>query len=634
MTLEGVAGEAAQFNIILFLADVAADDVRNWEPEQVTKSYGPGDIINDFPSTSHAAKVASGIFSQNPSVAEFKIGRRDPGQSVADALSIIEAKDRNWFALVGLRGLNDILSGAEWIEAQDRKFNFCGSYDKDIGTSSDQDVASILLSRAYRQTNHFYNSEAGFVLPDADTSLSVADGECEVTVSGGPQTEEVSVDAVVEAFTYGITIDLETVEYTTAENYNTQINKITVIRFESGFTYRISIAGTVVTYVSDPGDDKEIIKNQLKILINADLVLQQKMGAIDDPEDIYSWRLVGKEKNVSYEVLPGENLLDTPITTLKPPTLASLAAILQGKLLANEVINDLAYINLDGDKIRIQVKDEIDTFTISTSANLTETSITPDYGFKVGSPITVKGATDPLELNGDAFITKVLAADKFVFPTNAADGVPTGEIDIEVNYTFPDARFAGMGLAYPNGSLDWAHQDIVGVIPETEEHLTNDVINNLEAKNVTFFHVASNGERLTWQGRVMDGLFIDIVIDGLMYLPARMEEAIFNFITSLPKIPMSDASMGGLKNAMDKTLEQEGKTRGITAPFIEDRVRYPDTGFPPGARAGDHYVSRVPRVADIPVADRQNRRITSGVEFEFQTSGGIHVIVAQGVLKQ
>lgn len=637
ISLEGLAAEAVAFNIILFLTDVTKDEVRNWEPGQVVKSYGPGDIGNDFPSTSHPYKVSAAIFSQNPAVDAFWIGRRDPDQSVADALDVIENSNKGWFALVGLRGLNDILAAAAWIEAHDNKFMFTCSYDKDIITTSDQSIAAILDDSGYRQTTLFYNSQAGFTLPDADLTLTVLDGECSVIVSNGPQTEEVTVDALVENFTYTIDIDGEVAEYTTAENYNTQINKITVLRAIDAFTYRISIAGVVITYVATvPTDTEEDIKNQLKTLINADLVLQQKMTAVNDPEgDIASLHLIGQTENTAYEVLPGENLLNTPQTALTPPTQKEIAAALQQQLLANTVINDLVTVTLEngGESIIITIKDALESFVIAVSANLTNNTIVFDYGFQVGRPVTVIGAEVPLQLNGDNFISEVPAPNEFKFLTEAPDGVPTGTIDIEVDYNFPDARMAGMGLAFPNGSLDWAHQDIIGVIPETEEHLTNDVINNLEAHNVNFFHVTA-GKRLLWEGRTVGGLYIDIVIDGIMYLPTRVEESIFNFITSLLKIPMSAGTMGSLKNAMDAVLEQEGKVRGITAPFIENKVRFPVTGFPPGARPGDHYVSRVPRVADIPLADRQNRKITSGVEFELQTSGGLHVIVIQGTLHQ
>ncbi len=634
MLLAGGAGTATSFNIILFLADVTKDEVLNWEPGQITKSYGRGEIISDFPSTSHVAKAATAIFSQSPSVVEFKVGRRDPDQTVPDALDVIENADSDWFALVGLRGLSDILAGASWIEAQDIKFMFVANYDQDIVTTSDQSIAAILDNLGYRQTALFYNNQTGVTLPDADTSLTVLDEVCSVIVSNSPQTEKVSVDAIVEDFEYTIDIDAEQVSHTTAENYNTQINKITILRAIDSFTYRLSIAGVLINYVATvPTDDEEVIKDALKVAINADAVLQQKMGAIDDPDDVNSLRLVGKDQNTAYEVLPGENILNTPITVLVPPTQKELAAILQGLLLANEIINDLVTVILEGENLIITEKVAGTGFTIDTSDNLTDSPIIFNYGFKVGDPLNVSGS-EVLALNGDEFISEVPAVNQFKFPTNAVNGVPTGVITIEVNYTFPDAGMAGMGLAHPNGSLDYAHQDIIAVRPETEQHLTNDVINNLEAHNVNVFHV-SGTKRLLWEGRTVGGLFIDTVIDGLMYLPTRVEEAIFNFITSRNKVPMSDASMGSLKIAMDDVLEREGKDRGITAPFIENKVLFPETGFPPGARAGDHYVSRVPRIQDVPINDRVNfRRIPSGVEFEFQSSGGIHIIIITGTLHQ
>lgn len=632
MSLTGPLAEAASFKIILFLTDVTKDEVKNWEPDQVTKSYGPGDIATDFPTTSHAYKVASGIFAQNPAVTEFKVGRRDPGQSVPDALDVIEGKKDIWFTLVGLRGLNDILSAAAWVEAQPRKFMFACSYDQDIGTSSDQSIAAILNNLGYQQTALFYNNQAGVTFPDDDLDLTVLDGVCSVIISNGQQTEEVMVDTVVEDFTYTIDIDAEQVSYTSGKNYNKQSNRITVARYVEAHTYRLSVAGVTVEHTAT-AEDEEAVKNALKIAVNADLVLQQKMTAIDDPDDTSSLILTGETKNISYEIIPGVDLIDTPLPVEQTPTKAEIAAILQTKLIENTVINALLTVTLSGEKNTLVIKDATGSFVITVSANLTKTTVVSDYKLKVGDPLNVSGVETPLALNGDNTITEVTAPNEFKFLTTAADGVPVGTIQIEVNYTFPDAALAAMGLAYPNGALDWAHQDIVGVRPETEEHLTNDVIANLEANNANVFHVTA-GVRLLWQGRTVSELFIDIVIDGLMYLPTRMEESIFNFITSLPKVPMSDASLGGLKNAMDRTLEIEGRERGITAPFIEDFVNFPETGYPAGARPGDHYVSRVPRVQDIPITDRQERRITSGVEFEFQSSGGIHVIVTSGILHQ
>lgn len=643
MSLEGPAALAAEFSVILFLADVTADDVRNWEPGQVIKEYAAGEIDNDFPSTSRAYKFADAVFKQNPVVDTIKIGRRDPDQSVADALNVIESKDQAWYALAGSRGLTDILSGANWIESR-RKMHFVASYDADIPTTSDQSIAAILNNLGFQRTVLFYNNQPGYQFPTADLGINVTDGVAEVTVSNAPQTSEVSVDAVVEDFTYSIQIvDTgidETVSYTTGEYYNKQIDKITVLQAENVFTYRLTIAGVSVTFVSDADATKEEIKNGLKAAVNADLVLQQKMSAIDDTEgDTSSLRLIGQEEYISYEVLVGQHLLRTPLTMMVAPTQSDIAAELHSRLLENEVINADYYLTITGggEVIQISAKDPLEIFTLTLSANLTETAIVFDYGFQIGDPLTVFGADD-LKLNGNAFITEVPAPDKFKFDTNATNVVgATGNILIDWNFVYPDAALAGWGLAHPNGALDWAHTgqagSIIGVRPEDDQYLTSEVVSNLEANNVNWFHVTA-GKRLFWQGRVINGLFIDIVIDGLDYLPTRMEEAVFNFLTSLPKVPMSDASLGGLKAQMDQVLEIEGKQRGITAPFIEDRVRYPDTGFPPGARPGDHYVSRVPRVRDIPLADRQNRRITSGIEFEFQTAGGIHVLVISGTLKQ
>ena len=635
ISTQGPPLEARALNIMLFLTDVTKDEVSNWVEGQVTKTYSVNEVGADFPNTTHAYKVASAIFNQTPAVSEFKIGRRDPDQSVSDALDVIENQDSAWYALIGTRGLNDILSAATWIEPR-RKRHFLASYDQDIPTTSDSSLAAIMAQTAYERSIFFYNNQAGFTLDPADIALSVADGICSVIVSGGPQTNKVSIDAVVEAFTYTVDIDGEVASHTTSENWLRQINKITILRAVDSFTYRISIACVFKTYVATvPTDTEEDIKNALKIAINADLVLQEKMGAVDDPEDVNSLRLIGQDNNAAYEVLPGENISNTPLTTLTPPTQAEIIAKLQAALLENEIINALVNVTIvnGGETLNISVKDPIDTYVIAVSAKLTEELVIFDYGFKVGDPLIVSGSDDPLQLNGNAFIDKVTDVNKFSFPTFAPDGVPTGTIAIDVKFTYPDAALAGMGLAFANGSLDWAHQDIVAVVPETDQHLTVDVQNNLEANNANYFHVTA-GKRLFWPGKALDGTFIDIGIDGIDYLTTRMEESIFDFITSQPKTPMSDASLGALKNAMDRTLEQEGRVRGITAPFIEDRVKFPETGFPAGARPGDHYVSRVPRIQDIPINDRQNRQITFGVEFEFQTSGGIHVIAAQGTLHQ
>jgi len=76
--LESPAVEATTFNIALFLADVTADDVLNWEEKQNTKSYARGEIDSDFSSTSRTYKVATAIFQQNPAVEIFKVGRASP----------------------------------------------------------------------------------------------------------------------------------------------------------------------------------------------------------------------------------------------------------------------------------------------------------------------------------------------------------------------------------------------------------------------------------------------------------------------------------------------------------------------------------------------------------------------------
>ena len=51
-----------------------------------------------------------------------------------------------------------------------------------------------------------------------------------------------------------------------------------------------------------------------------------------------------------------------------------------------------------------------------------------------------------------------------------------------------------------------------------------------------------------------------------------------NYRTSSPKIPMSDASLNTLEATIDRVLGIEGKQRGITAPFIENKVHFPVSG--------------------------------------------------------
>lgn len=161
---------------------------------------------------------------------------------------------------------------------------------------------------------------------------------------------------------------------------------------------------------------------------------------------------------------------------------------------------------------------------------------------------------------------------------------------------FPGARLLGARLPYTPGEETWKFARLVGLKadPLTATHLTN-----LRAKRCNFFYEVG-GAGITAEGVVASGEFIDRVRGG-DWLRARIGEAVFGLLASVPKVPMTDAGIARVETRVRGVLDE-----GVSNTFLV-----------PG------YTVQVPTAASIPTADRQARKL-SGLKAFATAANAIH----------
>lgn len=136
------------------------------------------------------------------------------------------------------------------------------------------------------------------------------------------------------------------------------------------------------------------------------------------------------------------------------------------------------------------------------------------------------------------------------------------------NYTdFLGAAVLATVLPYEPGAASWYYRSpkgvAVAVLSETQQQA-------LEGKNVNYLTTVS-GRRVTNPGQSSSGLFVDIV-QASDWIRARMQEDVFAFLTSSPKIPYEDLSVQRCLGVMQGVLNLGVQRRIISAdpsPFVE-----------------------------------------------------------------
>ena len=166
-----------------------------------------------------------------------------------------------------------------------------------------------------------------------------------------------------------------------------------------------------------------------------------------------------------------------------------------------------------------------------------------------------------------------------------------------------DAALMGFALAHEPGTVAMANKTLAGVHPDG---LTDGQIGYLDGKNSNYY-VSIAGAGRERVGRMANGQWLDVVM-GVDWIQSDMTLNIFNVISTLPKIPFTDAGIALIVNQMRLTLDT-AKAKGIV----------------------DSYEILVPTAASFTQSQKQTR-IADGITFTAVLSGSIQKSVVTGVV--
>ena len=156
-----------------------------------------------------------------------------------------------------------------------------------------------------------------------------------------------------------------------------------------------------------------------------------------------------------------------------------------------------------------------------------------------------------------------------------------------------------------------------GVAPEP---LNTNTANVLDAKRYNYYSPFQNGASVLVNGMCSGPAFIDEIY-GLDWLQNRIQTDIFNLLTSVPKIPQTDAGVTQLLNCVDASIAA-GVTNGLIGPGT-----WQAGGFG-SLKTGDYmakgYYIFAPKVASQGSADRAARK-SPPIQAAVKLAGAVHV---------
>lgn len=172
--------------------------------------------------------------------------------------------------------------------------------------------------------------------------------------------------------------------------------------------------------------------------------------------------------------------------------------------------------------------------------------------------------------------------------------------------TYPEAALFGKILPYDPGSYTAMFKTLAGVAATV---LTDTQVKNARDKNCMVYQEVG-GVNITWDGKVADGEFIDVIV-LVDWTQARITEGVYGKFVNLLKVPFTDA--------------------GIAIVEAEIRAVY-DAGVANGGFTTDPAaVISVPKAASVSAADKADR-ILPDVTFTFYLAGAIHATTINGIV--
>jgi hypothetical protein len=169
-----------------------------------------------------------------------------------------------------------------------------------------------------------------------------------------------------------------------------------------------------------------------------------------------------------------------------------------------------------------------------------------------------------------------------------------------------DAALLGRMLPTNPGSATWEHKALSGISAPPIAVLNSTQKSALRAKNASYC-IAVAGVSVTQNVKMADGEWPD-VRRGIDWTGARIQEGIFGLLSSVAKVPYTEAGVGLIEAQIDAVLRL-GARRGL---FVEDTISI-----------------SFPAVSSISAINKQNRTLPDGT-FSVQLQGAVHSTTITG----
>lgn len=349
-----------------------------------------------------------------------------------------------------------------------------------------------------------------------------------------------------------------------------QVDTATVVVDTAANTtvYTLTINGTVFSITSDSSATTSEIATALRSAINADLILAVTASGS------------GANVILTADVLGTAWTLAITGTRMSLSTLVSAAAI-GDDLTAVQLENRNWYGLILADRSSATAQAAIDWVATVPKVLFTQTQESDSVNVAASSDTTSLGAILKSESQERAFP---------IYNETA-------------NADYPDAAAAGRFLPKLPGSYTAMFKALTGI---TVSSLTETQETNALDKNLNILE-AIGGRNILRKGTMSSGRYLDQV-HGQDWLTARIEEEVFSILSSVEKVPFTDAGIAMIENAMKGPL-QDAVDNGYLASFT----------------------TSVPLAADVSLTNKGNRLLPD-VKFTAVEAGAIHGVTINGTI--
>jgi hypothetical protein len=171
-----------------------------------------------------------------------------------------------------------------------------------------------------------------------------------------------------------------------------------------------------------------------------------------------------------------------------------------------------------------------------------------------------------------------------------------------------DSAWMGLEFAKQPGQSTWAWKTLTGIEADT---LTSTQIANCKGKRCNCYHTIA-GVDVTDYGTVFDNKYVYIdIVRGIDWLKNTIQTSLWGVLTSMDKIPYTDAGINILAGYLRKTL-MAAVANGILS----------DNPAP---------IVTAPKAVDVPIVDKQDR-ILRNLNFTAILAGAIQKVQIRGTV--